>query len=135
LIANVKPYVLGSHPEYEKLKAAGAFFTDSLTLASAQARLWSAGGGESGIGGHIDFTSEADYKWWYGGIRELKGIGIDCIWNDNNEYTIPHDEWQCALTSPFVTQDQATAHSKAIGFWGRALNTELMGKSSHDASP
>ncbi|KAF2678893.1 glycoside hydrolase family 31 protein [Lentithecium fluviatile CBS 122367] len=134
LIANVKPYVLGNHPEYEKLKTAGAFFTDSLTQASAQARLWSAGGGESGIGGHIDFTSEAGYRWWYEGVRELKRIGIDCIWNDNNEYTIPHDGWQCALTEPSVLRDNAAPYSKDVGFWGRALNTELMGKSSHDAS-
>ncbi|KAL6704876.1 hypothetical protein ACN47E_007559 [Coniothyrium glycines] len=134
LIANVKPYVLGSHPEYEKLKAAGAFFTDSLTLASAQARLWSAGGGESGIGGHIDFTSKAGYDWWYNGIRELKRVGIDCIWNDNNEYTIPHDKWQCELTEPSVKQNSQADYGKDIGFWGRALNTELMGKSSHDAT-
>ncbi|KAH7346939.1 glycosyl hydrolases family 31-domain-containing protein [Pyrenochaeta sp. MPI-SDFR-AT-0127] len=134
LIANVKPYVLGNHPEYEKLKAAGAFFTDSLTMTSAQARLWSAGGGESGIGGHIDFTSKAGYQWWYEGVRELKRVGIDCIWNDNNEYTIPHDGWQCELTEPTVIQDNAADYGKDIGFWGRALNTELMGKSSHDAS-
>ncbi|KAJ2969407.1 hypothetical protein NQ176_g8678 [Zarea fungicola] len=47
LIANVKPYVLASHPEYEKLKAANAFFTDPKTKQPAIARLWSAGGGES----------------------------------------------------------------------------------------
>ncbi|KAH9866799.1 hypothetical protein J1614_008492 [Plenodomus biglobosus] len=134
LIANVKPYVLANHPEYEKLKAAGAFFTDSLTLASAEARLWSAGGGESGIGGHIDFTSTAGYKWWYEGVKELKRLGIDCIWNDNNEYTIPHDGWQCELTEPSVMQGTKGDYGKTIGFWGRALNTELMGKSSHDAS-
>jgi len=133
LIANVKPYVLGSHPEYEKLKAAGAFFTDSLTIQSAEARLWSAGGGESGIGGHIDFTSKAGYQWWYEGVKELKRIGIDCIWNDNNEYTIPHDGWQCALDEPSVLQDGAE-YGQEVGFWGRALNAELMGKSSHDAT-
>lgn len=134
LIANVKPYVLGSHPEYEKLKAAGAFFTDSLTLASAEARLWSAGGGESGVGGHLDFTSKVAYQWWYEGIQELKRLGIDCIWNDNNEYTVPHDKWQCELTEAAVKQDGAADYGKDIGFWGRALNTELMGKSSHDAT-
>ncbi|KAL1796768.1 hypothetical protein ACET3X_005308 [Alternaria dauci] len=135
LIANVKPYVLGTHPEYQKLKEAGAFFTDSLTLASAEARLWSAGGGESGVGGHIDFTSKVGYKWWYDGIRQLKREGIDCIWNDNNEYTVPHDGWQCALDEPTVIQEPKSGnYGKDIGFWGRALNTELMGKSSHDAS-
>lgn len=134
LIANVKPYVLANHPEYEKLKAAGAFFTDPVTKDSAQARLWSAGGGESGVGGHIDFTSEAGYKWWYEGIRELKRVGIDCIWNDNNEYTIPNDQWKCALTEPSVNQEGSSEWSKDVGFWGRSLNTELMGKSSYEAT-
>ncbi|KAJ4291903.1 hypothetical protein N0V90_009800 [Kalmusia sp. IMI 367209] len=133
LIANIKPYVLANHPEYEKLKKAGALFTDSLTLASAEARLWSAGGGESGIGGHIDFTSEAGYRWWYDGVKELRRLGIDCMWNDNNEYTIPHDKWQCALTEPNLKQEEGHDYGKDVGFWGRALNTELMGKSSHDA--
>jgi alpha-glucosidase (family GH31 glycosyl hydrolase) len=134
LIANVKPYVLANHPEYEKLKAAGAFFTDPVTKDSAQARLWSAGGGESGVGGHIDFTSEAGYKWWYEGIRELKRVGIDCIWNDNNEYTIPNDQWKCALTEPSVNREGSSECSNEVGFWGRSLNTELMGKSSYEAT-
>ncbi|ORY10191.1 alpha-glucosidase-like protein [Clohesyomyces aquaticus] len=134
LIANVKPYVLANHPEYEKLKNAGAFFLDPATNESATARLWSAGGGESGIGGHIDFTSTAGYNWWYQGIRELKRIGIDCIWNDNNEYTILSDKWQCALTEGAVEQRGGERCNKEVGFWGRALNTELMGKSSHDAT-
>lgn len=82
MIANIKPYVLGSHPEYAKLKAAGAFFEDPITKASAEARLWSAGGGESGVGGHIDFTSQAGYDWWYAGVKELRELGIDCMWND-----------------------------------------------------
>ncbi|KAF1925638.1 glycoside hydrolase family 31 protein [Didymella exigua CBS 183.55] len=134
LIANVKPYVLANHPEYEKLKAAGAFFTDPVTTDPAQARLWSAGGGESGVGGHIDFTSEAGYRWWFEGIRELKRVGIDCIWNDNNEYTIPNDQWKCALTEPSVNQDGGSDCGMEIGFWGRSLNTELMGKSSYEAT-
>ncbi|KAF2791712.1 glycoside hydrolase family 31 protein [Melanomma pulvis-pyrius CBS 109.77] len=134
LIANVKPYVLGNHPEYEKLRDAGAFFTDPATNESATARLWSAGGGESGIGGHIDFTSEAGYRWWYEGIRELKRVGIDCIWNDNNEYTLPNDNWKCALDAKAVVKEGDFDFSKDVGFWGRSLNTELMGKSSHDAT-
>ncbi|KAF2015167.1 glycoside hydrolase family 31 protein [Aaosphaeria arxii CBS 175.79] len=134
LIANVKPYVLGNHPEYEKLKKLGAFFTNPATGGTGEARLWSAGGGESGVGGHIDFTSEAGYKWWYEGVRELKKVGIDCIWNDNNEYTLPNDSWQCALNEKNVNKGDGEVFTNAVGFWGRALNTELMGKSSYDAA-
>jgi alpha-glucosidase (family GH31 glycosyl hydrolase) len=133
LMTNIKPYILANHPEYERLKASGAFFTDPNTNESAQARLWSAGGGESGLGGHIDFTSKAGYKFWYEGVKELKRIGIDSMWNDNNEYTLPSDSWQCALDEPNLIQD-GQDYGKDVGFWGRALNTELMGKASHDAT-
>ena len=134
LIANVKPYVLSNHPEYAKLRSAGAFFTDPNTEESATARLWSAGGGESGIGGHIDFTSAAGFRWWYEGIRELKKVGIDCIWNDNNEYTIANDHWQCALDESSVNKPTGSQVPSHVGLWGRSVNTELMAKSSHDAS-
>jgi alpha-glucosidase (family GH31 glycosyl hydrolase) len=135
LIANVKPYVLENHPEYQRLKEAGALFRDPRTNQSAVTRLWSAGGGESGEGGHIDFTSAAGFQWWYEGIKALRKVGIDCIWNDNNEYTIPNDNWQCALNGDAVTGNHPSSCSNdsSVGLWGRALNTELMGKSSHDA--
>ncbi len=130
IIANVKPYVLASHPEYTNLVEDGVFFRDPRTKKSGVARLWSAGGGESGEGGHIDFTSKAGFQWWYEGVKALRKCGIEGIWNDNNEYTIPDDNWQCALNDA----DAATPESgRAIGLWGRSMHTELMGKSSHDA--
>lgn len=130
IIANVKPYVLSNHPAYAKLLSSSAFFTDPRTKKSAIARLWSAGGGESGEGGHIDFTSKAGFQWWYEGVKALRKCGIEGIWNDNNEYTIPDDDWRCALDG----NEQETSDSgKSIGLWGRSLHTELMGKSSHDA--
>lgn len=134
LIANVKPYVLANHPEYQKLAESGALFTDPKTNTSATARLWSAGGGESGVGGHVDFTSSAGFRWWYEGIKALKELGIDSIWNDNNEYTISDDNWECSLDEPSVNKPRGTDISKHIGLWGRSLNTELMAKSSHDAT-
>lgn len=135
LIANVKPYVLENHPEYEKLKNAGALFRDPRTNQSAVTRLWSAGGGESGEGGHIDFTSATGFLWWYNGIQALTKAGIDCIWNDNNEYTISNDNWQCALNGAVVNRTRSSRYvnDSSVGLWGRALNTELMAKSSHDA--
>lgn len=131
IIANVKPYILSNHPEYPKLVAAGALFTDPRTKKSGIARLWSAGGGESGVGGHIDFTSKAGFQWWYEGVKALRGVGIECMWNDNNEYTIPDDNWQCALNNGWDNEVPGTLNH--VGIWGRSLNTELMGKSSHDA--
>ncbi|KAI9664072.1 MAG: hypothetical protein M1821_007563 [Bathelium mastoideum] len=134
IIANVKPYVLANHPAYPRLKDAGAFFHDPIHHRSAEMRLWSAGGGESGVGNHLDFTSAAAFRWWYEGVRQLKKEGIDCIWNDNNEYTIPRDDWQLKLDEGSVRREDPTEeYSNEVGWWGRALHTELMGKSSHEA--
>ncbi|RFU80381.1 neutral alpha-glucosidase ab [Trichoderma arundinaceum] len=133
LIANVKPYVIASHPEYEKLKAANALFIDPHTKKTAVTRLWSAGGGESAEGGHIDFTSEAGFKWWYEGVKKLRQEGIDCIWNDNNEYTVTDDGWICALDEPSLAVRDDVKDRPQIGLWGRSLHTELHGKASHDA--
>lgn len=137
LLANVKPYVLENHPAYKELSKHGAFFKDPVTKMTAVARLWSAGGGESGEGSHIDFTSVAGYDWWYEGCKKLKDVGIDAMWNDNNEYNIPSDDWQCALDLPAKLAElsipNGLENKKEIGLWGRAMHTELMGKSSHDA--
>ncbi|KAL6835456.1 glycoside hydrolase family 31 protein [Trichoderma afarasin] len=133
LIANVKPYVIATHPEYEKLKAANALFIDPHTKKTAVTRLWSAGGGESAEGGHIDFTSAAGFKWWYEGVKKLRQEGIDCIWNDNNEYTVTDDGWICALDEPSLEVRDEVKDRPQIGLWGRSLHTELHGKASHDA--
>ncbi|KXT10866.1 hypothetical protein AC579_8987 [Pseudocercospora musae] len=132
LIANIKPYILASHPEYEKLEKSGAFFKDLNTGGSGVARLWSAGGGESGEGGHIDFSSKVGYDFWYHGVKELRKLGMDCMWNDNNEYLVPDDDWQMALDQE-IFQDVDEQYRKDIGLWGRAMHTELHGKASHDA--
>lgn len=138
LLANVKPYVLANHPAYDQLAKDDAFFRDPKTKKTAVCRLWSAGGGESGEGSHIDFTSAAGFRWWYDGVQSLRKVGIDVPWNDNNEYTIPDDDWICALTEPSLQQDKNTLEALGIdnatvGLWGRSLNTELNGKSSYDA--
>ncbi|KAF2160167.1 glycoside hydrolase family 31 protein [Zasmidium cellare ATCC 36951] len=131
LIANIKPYILANHPEYDGLVKAGALFKDPNTGNTGVARLWSAGGGESGEGGHIDFSSKAGFEFWYNGVKELRKVGMDCMWNDNNEYLVPSDDWQLALTHPSVKDVKEPRND--IGLWGRALHTELHGKASHDA--
>lgn len=131
LIANIKPYILANHPEYDKLVRAGALFKDPNTGMTGVARLWSAGGGESGEGGHIDFSSKAGFDFWYNGVKELRKVGMDCMWNDNNEYVMPSDDWHLALTHPSVKNVKEKRND--VGLWGRAMHTELHGKASHDA--
>lgn len=135
LIANVKPFLLDAHPDFRKLVDADAFFQDPATSAPGYMRLWSNGGGESGEGCHLDFTSKAAYAWWYHGVQQLRREGIDVPWNDNNEYTIPHDDWRLKLDSK-ESQDavkQLGSGDNHIGLWGRAMQTELMAKASYDA--
>lgn len=130
LLSNIKPFVLTSHPDYQKLVDAGALFRNPDTKGPGTMRLWSAGGGQGGDGCHLDFTSSFAFKWWYDGAQGLKRAGIDGMWNDNNEYTLPNDDWELALEE-HVPQSLNVKNS--VGLWGRALHTELMGKASHDA--
>ncbi|KAE9965795.1 hypothetical protein BLS_007386 [Venturia inaequalis] len=130
LLTNIKPFVLESHPDYQYLKESNGLFKEKDGKTGTM-RLWSAGGGESGDGSHIDFTSGAAFQWWFKGVQELKKQGIDAIWNDNNEYVLPNDSWTLALEVPVSSID--TTVPSSLGLWGRAMQTELMGKASHDA--
>ena len=131
LLCNIKPFILYSHPDYKRLKEAKGLFIDNRTKDVATMKLWSAGGGESGLGSHVDFTNSTTYDWWYKGVQLMKSQGIDGMWNDNNEYTLPNDLWQMSLSKD-GKQVQADAENM-VGLWGRNLHTELMGKASHDA--
>ncbi|KAA8644757.1 putative alpha-glucosidase [Aspergillus tanneri] len=134
LLANIKPFLLSSHPDSKKLVDAGGFFKDLGTNKPGYMRLWSAGGGTGDDECHIDFTSAVAFRWWYDGVQSLKRAGIDGMWNDNNEYTLPNDDWQAALDEPTVGEAAKTQNEdKTIGLWSRAMHTELMGKAFHDA--
>ncbi|KAI2721012.1 CAZyme family GH31 [Penicillium roqueforti] len=132
LLTNIKPFLLASHPDFQKLVDAGGFFKDAENQPGYM-RLWSAGGATGGDGAHIDFTSAEAFKWWYDGVQSLQKVGIDGMWNDNNEYTLPDDDWTMSLNEPTVADAAAKNVKNSVGLWGRALHTELMGKSSHDA--
>lgn len=133
LITNIKPFLLASHPDFQKLIDCNGFFKDPETNEPGYMRLWSAGGATGGKGCHIDFTSKEAFDWWYKGCQSLKAVGIDGMWNDNNEYTLPNDDWKLCLDDKMVSADAKKATDNSVGYWGRAMHTELMGKSSHDA--
>jgi alpha-glucosidase (family GH31 glycosyl hydrolase) len=133
LLTNIKPFILSSHPDFEYLKSKNALFTDPSTGKMGTMKLWSAGGGESGLGGHIDFTNKAAFAWWVKGVANLKQQGVDGMWNDNNEYTLPDDDWTMSLDnlehlpSPTTSEPRPT---NLVGLYGRALHCELMAKAS-----
>jgi alpha-glucosidase (family GH31 glycosyl hydrolase) len=133
LLTNIKPFVLTSHPDYQNLADSGALFRDPETKGPAIMRLWSAGGGEGGDGCHVDFTSATAFKWWYNGVQRLKRAGVDAMWNDNNEYTLPSDDWEMALEANVTPRVEYCDTTSSVGLWGRAMHTELMAKASHDA--
>jgi len=127
MIANIKPYVLMTHPEYQSLAKQGAFF-ETHDGKAAVTRLWSAGLGENGLGCWLDMTSQAAQKWWYDGVKGLLNLGITGIWNDNNEFGLVSDKFVC-------TGNDTNGKVKVteIGLFGRTVNTEIMAKLSFQA--
>jgi alpha-glucosidase (family GH31 glycosyl hydrolase) len=131
IIANVKPYLLVTHPQYREVADAGGFF-ETPDGQVAMARLWSAGLGENGDGSWLDMTSVTAQKWWYAGISELLTLGVEGIWNDNNEYGLISDRLVCH-------RDDIAGEKNLVGKLGRLVNTEIMAKISlraiEDAKP
>jgi alpha-glucosidase len=123
LAANIKPYLLTTHPHYDEVRVSGGFIRDPETGEPALSRFWSGGAFESGEGAYIDFTSEAGCAWWRQQIRDaLLAYGIDAPWNDNNEFELWDDDALCdGYGRPF-----------RIGM-ARPLQTLLMARASYDA--
>lgn len=124
IAANIKPYLLTTHPAYEAVRAAGGFIHDPETGEPARSRFWSGGAFESGEGAYIDFSSEAGAGWWKAQIRAaLFAYGIDAAWNDNNEFEVWDDDALCAGWGSPIRMGMA-----------RPLQTLLMARASYDAT-
>ena len=124
LIANVKPWLLLEHDDYEKVaKEDGLILRRSEKAASgvksAVGYFWKGGAGTYGKGSYINFLSAPGEAYWSDGVKSsLLEFGIESIWNDNNEFEIDNDS--------FLVDKQG----KTIGESGRALQTLLMAYSS-----
>jgi alpha-glucosidase len=124
LAPNIKPYLLTDHPAYEIVKAAGGFVTDPDTGEPALCRFWSGGAYESGEGAYIDFSSQAGFDWWKNSAKAaLLELGIDGLWNDNNEFELWDDDAICAGFGQAIRMGMI-----------RPLHTLLMARSSYQAS-
>jgi alpha-glucosidase len=123
LAANIKPYLLKIHPQYNAVAEQGGFIQAADSDGPETARFWSGGAYEFDEGAHVDFTSAAGYSWWKTSVTEaLLKVGIDAIWNDNNEFEGRDDAARCAgFGAPFP-----------IGL-GRPLQTLLMARASFEA--
>lgn len=94
LCANIKPYLLKSHPRYSEIRDLAIQSPEGDGEALAQ--LWSGGAFEVGQGAYMDFTNRAAIDWWKAQVKEhLLDYGIDSTWNDNNEYQLWDDDAVC----------------------------------------
>lgn len=122
-VANVKPWLLSDHPSFNKLLDGKGFVWDDQNNCPSTTRLWSAGAGATATGSYIDFSSPCGRAFWKDGIKELLDVGVDGVWNDNNEFAL-HD-------------DEATFNMggfpKTVSQVGRAFQTVLMASASYEA--
>lgn len=96
LSANIKPYLLTSHPRYQEVAALDGFIRNRDDGRPELVTLWSGGIFESAQGAYLDFTHPQAYAWWQQQVTAaLLAYGIDSTWNDNNEFQIWDDEAVC----------------------------------------
>jgi alpha-glucosidase len=90
VVANLKPCLLDDHPHFAEVASTGGFVKDRTSGAPALSQFW------DGEGAHLDFTNKAAIAWWQKGLREqVLATGIDCAWNDNNEYELWNEDAVC----------------------------------------
>jgi len=121
--ANIKPYLLKTHPYYNEVAERGGFIQAADGSAPATGTFWSGAAYSSGDGGYVDFTSAAGYDWWKQRATEaLLNYGIDTLWNDNNEFQLWDDTARC----------DGFGQPLPLGL-ARPLQTLLMTRASYEA--
>lgn len=116
LCANIKPALLKSHPQFEKLEKQGIFIRNRSGEVE-MVQFWDE------VGAYIDFTNEKSIQWWKENVTsQLLEYGIDSTWNDNNEFEI----WS--------TDAVSHGFGKELPFETvRAIQPLLMMKASYEA--
>eukprot|EP00475_Leptophrys_vorax_P044955 TRINITY_DN9190_c0_g1_i2.p1 TRINITY_DN9190_c0_g1~~TRINITY_DN9190_c0_g1_i2.p1 ORF type:complete len:525 (-),score=88.22 TRINITY_DN9190_c0_g1_i2:1231-2805(-) len=83
LFANIKPALLVTHPQFQFASENGLFAYEngSVNKSTFHGDFW---GGKAGF---LDFTNPTTRAWWKNQVKEkILGNGVDCTWNDNNEF-------------------------------------------------
>ena len=112
MLANIKPAMLTTHPYFNQCRS--LFIQNEDQNQPDLAPFW------GGRGAHLDFTNPDTVLWWKDQVTsQLLANGIDCTWNDNNEYNIRNSNAKCF-------------HGQSIEGL-RPVQTMLMVKSSHEA--
>ncbi|KAJ3206480.1 Dynamin-like GTPase that mediates homotypic ER fusion [Dinochytrium kinnereticum] len=126
IAANIKPWLLSRHPEYPNMFLKRGFVWSPEEDNASTTRLWSAGGGANATGSYIDFSSKPGREFWKKGVTDLLDLGIEGIWNDNNEIALPDDNHIYAHSNKGATPSTA-------GSAGRSLQTLMMATASFEA--
>jgi alpha-glucosidase len=112
VLANIKPAMLTTHPYFNECRS--LFIQDGHKNQPDLAPFW------GGLGAHFDFTNPDTVLWWQNQVTtKLLANGIDCTWNDNNEFNIRNSNAKCF-------------NGKSIESM-RPIQTILMVKASYDA--
>lgn len=133
IVPNVKPYLLTGHPDYKRLEEGSALFFDPLTKKAARQNLTNNAQSEYGDGSWADFSAPETGKWWSEGIKGFCELGLDGIWDDNNEFFTRDDA--ILAENQFHYQREVThgdGYKINTGLLGRITGTEVMNKISHD---
>ncbi|CAF3672689.1 unnamed protein product [Rotaria sordida] len=112
ILANIKPAMLTTHPDFNECRS--LFIQDEYKNQPDLAPFW------GGLGAHLDFTNPNTVEWWKNQIiTKLLANGIDCTWNDNNEFNIQNSHAKCFNGQLIESM--------------RSIQTILMVKASYDA--
>ncbi|KAH8929498.1 glycoside hydrolase family 31 protein [Atractiella rhizophila] len=138
IVPNIKPYLISHHPDYDGLVKGKGLFVDPETKEQVKTMIWAAGIGETLKGSWADTSSREGWKWWYEGASKLIQMGVDGLWNDNDEYSLHDDRYEAAWDLPSLSknEDGSTASTSTpipVGRVGRMAFNELLGAASHQA--
>ncbi len=94
LIANIKPCLLTTHPQFEAAAQAG-LLVRGADGAPDLVQFW------DGLGAYLDFAHPDAVAWWRARITAtLLEEGVVGLWNDNNEFEIRHPGARLADGTP-----------------------------------
>ncbi|KAI9029749.1 glycosyl hydrolases family 31-domain-containing protein [Phycomyces nitens] len=104
IFANVKPWLLKTHPDYALLKVSHGLVWNPDEMGPATLWQWSAGRNTAAEASYIDFTSLAGYRYWQDRLKtRLLDLGYE-LWLDNNEFTMLDD------TNTYACEMQPTSY-------------------------
>ncbi|CAO3637276.1 unnamed protein product [Cunninghamella echinulata] len=151
IFANVKPWLLETHPDYTLMKSKHGFVWQALSQQQQQQHndglkdqgqpgtiwQWRAGANTKGKASYIDFTSHQGYDYWQQHLKTaLLDYGYD-IWLDNNEFTMTDDtqtylrEKQCNVYPSFSMMPSYYSANQP-GHVDTPIQTLLMIQSSYE---